>query len=141
LGAQLCVFLALNPLTGATVYQLLQRHHGEAFLQFLEKVVTVYPNRVVHVILDNARSHNCHRVQEWLLLHPEVHLVWLPKRSPQFNPVEALWRWLKPEVAGNRTHSDLEPLQVARRQQLDQLTPEQALRKSGLLARKEGQNF
>ena len=135
------VFLALNPVTGATVYELLERHNGEAFLQFLEKVVNVYPRRIVHLILDNARYHNCKLVCDWLRLHPEVSLVWLPKRSPQFNPVEDLWRWLKPEVAGNRSHSDLEPLQPACRQQLDQLTPQQALRKAGLLARKEGQNF
>jgi len=135
------VFLALNPFTGAFVYELLDRHNGEAFLAFLEKRVATYPGRVIPLILDNARYHTCHLVEEWLCLHPQAHLVWLPKRSPQFNPVEDLWRWLKPEIAANRTPHDLEPLRRACRAELDALTPDQALRKAGLLGGKGGQNM
>ena len=135
------VFLALNPLTGAFVYELLERHNGQAFLTFLEKLVATYPGQAIHLILDNARYHNCHLVQEWLNLHPQVHPVWLPKRSPQLNPVEDLWRWLKPAIAANRTHHDLEPLRQACRAELNALTPEQALRKAGLLGGKGGQNL
>ncbi|OIO96113.1 MAG: hypothetical protein AUJ92_06705, partial [Armatimonadetes bacterium CG2_30_59_28] len=106
-----------------------------------EKLVATYPGQAIHLILDNARYHNCHLVQEWLNLHPQVHPVWLPKRSPQLNPVEDLWRWLKPAIAANRTHHNLEPLRHACRAELDALTPEQALRKAGLLGGKGGQNL
>jgi transposase len=135
------VFLALNPFTGAFVYELLDRHNGEAFVTFLEKLVATCPGRAIHFLLDNARYHSCRLVHEWLDLHPQVHLVWLPKRSPQCNPVEDLWRWLKPEIAANRTHHDLEPLRDACRTELDKLTPEEARRKAGLLPRKGGQDL
>jgi len=32
--------------------------------------------------------------------HPEVHLFNLPTYSPEYNPVERLWNWLKPKIYG-----------------------------------------
>jgi transposase len=32
--------------------------------------------------------------------HPEVHLFYLPPYSPEYNPVELIWKWIKPKVYG-----------------------------------------
>jgi len=72
------------------------------------------------------------KVKEWLSKHERMHLIYLPPRSPRLNPVEPLWRWLKGEVAANRTYTDLEPLKLGCEEQLISLTPEDALRITGV---------
>jgi transposase len=39
-------------------------------------------------------------VKNYLQKHPEVFLYFLPPYSPEYNPVEKLWWWIKPLVYG-----------------------------------------
>ena len=42
-----------------------------------------------------------------------VHLIALPPYSPELNPVERLWRWLRQHVCRNRIFGSLEELMDA----------------------------
>lgn len=57
----------------------------------------------------------------------------LPKRAPQENPVEDLWRHLKRLVAAN-LERDLEVLKAACRMFFERLTNRDVLRMTGLAA-------
>jgi len=32
--------------------------------------------------------------------HPSIHIFYLPPYSPQYNPIELFWKWLKPKIYG-----------------------------------------
>lgn len=51
-------------------------------------------------ILDNSSVHKNKRVKAFLERHPEVRLLCLPTYSPEYNPVEKVWWWLKPKIYG-----------------------------------------
>jgi putative transposase len=55
--------------------------------------------RKIHVICDNARSHNCHAVQKYLKQwgHRFV-LHFLPTSAPDTNPIERIWWHLHEEI-------------------------------------------
>jgi len=39
-------------------------------------------------------------VQEFLKRWPAIHLFYLPPYSPEYNPVELMWKWVKPKIHG-----------------------------------------
>ncbi|WP_420832459.1 transposase [Paenibacillus periandrae] len=52
-------------------------------------------------MLDKARIHHAHAIQPLLREQVRLRLVYLPKYSPELNPVEGLWKWLKQNVVNN----------------------------------------
>jgi hypothetical protein len=50
-------------------------------------------------------------VQRWLIAHPRVQTLWLPKYGAhEVNPVERIWGLLKTDVAANRLAGTLASL-------------------------------
>jgi transposase len=86
----------------------------------------------IYLVVDRATYHRSGMVKEWLAINQRIHLIYLPPKSPRLNPIEPIWRWLKGEVAANRTYNDLEPLKQGCIETLSSLTFEDALRISGL---------
>ncbi|MEC5188517.1 transposase [Geobacillus thermodenitrificans] len=65
------------------------------------------PDRLIVLVLDNARIHHAKRVREFLRGEGQcVHFIPLPPYSPQRNPIERLWKWLKDIVIANVFHKD-----------------------------------
>ena len=60
----------------------------------------------------------------------------LPFRSPELNPLEALWRSLKAVVAANRAYESVDELAERAMDYLDGLSEDDVLRLSGLLSSK-----
>lgn len=53
------------------------------------------------MILDNSRIHYASALQPFLRKNLRLQLVFLPPYSPNLNPVEGLWLWLKADVVNN----------------------------------------
>lgn len=71
-------------------------YDAEQFLAFLQAVLEHYPNQKIVMVLDNARIHHANLIQPFLQQNKAIlELVFLPPYSPQFNPIEGLWGWLK----------------------------------------------
>jgi transposase len=55
------------------------------------------------LICDNASFHKAKWLTAWTETQKEwLHLAFLPAYSPDFNPIERLWRWMKTEYTHNR---------------------------------------
>ena len=71
-----------------------------AFLQFLAQLNQRTPDKQIAIILDNASIHRSKKTRLYLERHKNIHLFHLPPYSPEYNPVEIFWRWIKPKVYG-----------------------------------------
>jgi len=65
----------------------------------------------VHVIMiwDQAGFHTSKSIR----LPENVTLVYLPPYSPQLNPIEKLWQYLRKHYWSNRVYADYDALRVA----------------------------
>ncbi|MCM3738636.1 transposase, partial [Bacillus cytotoxicus] len=72
---------------------------------FLSYVLKQYEDKFVVMVTDNARIHKSKLVQDFLHEQKErLMFVYLPPYSPNLNPIERLWKWLKQQVIANRFH-------------------------------------
>jgi len=58
------------------------------------------PGKDIFIILDNASIHRSKKVKKYLRRYRNIHLFYLPVYSPEYNPVELFWKWIKPKVYG-----------------------------------------
>jgi transposase len=77
----------------------------------------------VHIVLvvDNAGWHSA----KSLRIPQNITLFYLPAYSPELNPVERLWSYLKSHFLSNRAYSDYDDLFSACRDAWNRLTVEQ----------------
>ena len=124
------------------LYGVLDPHTGEAFAApypkgksvyteaFLGQVMERFEGRVV-LVWDQAKWHTSKMVEQALDQYERLEVLLLPKREPQANPVEDLWRHLKRIVAANLERS-LEALREGCRGFFTGLSNQDVLRMTGL---------
>lgn len=98
-GAKL--FAAINYETGQVHHREEEKADVAAFIRFLRDLLMAYPSGKIAMVLDNSRIHHATELQPFLKKHDRLHLVFLPPYSPNLNPVEGLWLWLKADVVNN----------------------------------------
>jgi transposase len=82
-----------------------EKCNAATFLDFLQQLLTRYTDKFVILILDNARIHHAKLVRPFLEQNRHrLFLVFIPPYSPELNPIEKMWRWLKDMVIVNRFH-------------------------------------
>jgi len=59
--------------------------------------------RMLILILDNASIHKTAVIRKFMEKHPKVKLLHLAPYSPEYNPIEQVWRWIKPLVHAAKT--------------------------------------
>src|SRR5258705_1296637 len=85
------LYAALEVATGKVTHEVSESHTAQDFLAFMRKVVRVYPQRELHVILDNSSSHGTPDVQAWLAQHPQVRFHYTPTSASWLNQVEGFF--------------------------------------------------
>jgi transposase len=121
---------ALNITTGQTITRAFEKGRSDYTIQFLEEI-RVRTTGEVLLFWDQATWHTSQKVTEWLDAHDRIRAVLLPKRSPEVNPMEDLWRELKEQVAACLERS-LGALLASCRRYFEALSPQQALRTAGI---------
>lgn len=89
------LFAALEVATGMVRVGHYLRRRRREFLDFMNQVVAQYPDRELHVILDNLNTHKP-KHDRWLAKHPLIHFHYTPTHASWLNQVECwfsiLWR-------------------------------------------------
>jgi transposase len=85
------------------------RGNGEHTVDVFQRLRREFPSRAIRVIWDGAAYHRSGLVQE-AAARVGIALEPLPGYSPDFMPVEALWRWLREDVTYNRCHTTRDEL-------------------------------
>jgi hypothetical protein len=133
-NARRVIFGALNLRTGHRVLLPRHRQRAEDFCAFLDELRRRYRNRPIALLLDEDCSHTAHAsvAHAWAL---GIRLVWLPKRCPQLNPMDHVWRSAKQNACANRQDTTIDVTVARAIRYLRRLTPREALRKAGVLSR------
>ncbi len=85
------VMAAVEPATGRLHALVAGRFDARWFGLFLAEVAAAYPGERVILVLDNAGWHRARRLR----VPPNIILWFLPPHSPELNPAEQVWQWLR----------------------------------------------
>jgi transposase len=85
------LFAALEIATGKVTHRFSPTHTAADFLRFMKNVARVYPDRDLHVILDNSSTHDTEDVRAWLAAHPRVHFHYTPTSASRLNQIEGFF--------------------------------------------------
>jgi transposase len=107
------LFAALEVATGRITDQCAQRHRHSEFLDFLKLVVSAYPRRQLHVVLDNYATHKHAKVQVWLASHPRVQLHFTPTYASWLNLVEVFFSIIQRQALGRGDFGSVQELVAA----------------------------
>lgn len=121
---------ALDPLTGETIVESYPKGKSEHTKAFLRQVLERVRGDIV-LVWDHASWHTSKAVERLIEAHDRLEVVLLPKRAPEANPVEDLWRVLKNTVAACLMRS-LDELKAACLGFFEKLSPQDSLRIAGL---------
>ncbi|MEK7754234.1 MAG: IS630 family transposase [Acidobacteriota bacterium] len=81
------LFAALDVATGQVKTGHYRRRRRREFLDFMNEVVAAYPQRDLHVVLDNLNTHKP-KEDRWRKRHPRVHFHYTPTYASWLNQVE-----------------------------------------------------
>jgi len=97
------VFGAIEYFTGRLVYQGTQeRFQSDSYQAFLRYLLSQVPGTII-LIQDGARYHTSKSTRQFLEQHKKRLIVYqLPSYSPDYNPIEYLWKKVKTKATHNR---------------------------------------
>jgi transposase len=75
--------------------------NAQSTVALFKKILKEQPLGMIYIILDNARYYRSHVVQDFLLDHPRIQLMFLPPYSPNLNLIERLWKFFKKKTTYN----------------------------------------
>jgi transposase len=99
-----CLLAALEIATGKVVSHIKQRRTSVDFLGFMNDVVAAFPQRDLHVILDNLNIHKNEAAQQWLERHPRVRFHHTPTHASWVNLVECFFSILSKQGLSQSVH-------------------------------------
>src|SRR5438046_2735826 len=103
------LFAALEVATGRIIATHSKRRRRVEFLGFMNSVVAAFPDRELHVILDNLNTHK--KNERWLKKHPKVRFHFTPTRSSWLNQVEVWFSILQGQSLSGTSFTSLKQLQ------------------------------
>jgi transposase len=87
-------------------YQSLKKH--------LKKVLYIYRGHSkIIIVLDNVRYHHAKLMKKCLMNNPGMELVYLTHHSPELNPIEKAWWYMRKKITHNRYVHTMEERLVA----------------------------
>jgi transposase len=87
------VFGTVNPDSGQIVVSFADRGNNITFKKHLKKVI----------VLDNVRYHHAKKLQPFLEQNRgRLELMYLPPYSPDLNPIERVWWFMRKRITHNR---------------------------------------
>lgn len=98
---------AVEPLTGENFHLFLPFTTKASFEVFVKEFALAFPDDRILLIHDGAPWHN--------ISYPEkrIELKKLPAYSPELNPIERLWRWIRENFTHNKFFETIDELEKA----------------------------
>ena len=115
------LYAAVDPTGGECFILELPRVDTEIVNIFLKELSETYSDKNILLIWDQAGYHRSKDLQ----IPANITIEPLPPYSPELNPSERLWRWLRRHACRNRLFKSLDELAEALAQTINNLSAEQ----------------
>jgi transposase len=104
---------AVDVISHKVIVQADQTLNASSTIAFLQRIEKAYPDKdKIHVFCDNARYYKNQDVYNYLETS-KVRLHFLPPYSPNLNPIERLWKWMKERVIYNAYYPGFDEFKLA----------------------------
>ncbi|MCX5810865.1 MAG: IS630 family transposase, partial [Proteobacteria bacterium] len=107
---KLTLFGCLNLRTKRFYWKKSKHGDAESLIWFFTQLRQRFGKRHLVIILDNASIHISKKIRKYLQRFPFIHLFFLPPYSPEYNPVERVWGWIKQKVYGFKAFGGIQYL-------------------------------
>lgn len=108
-----------SPITGDSFYWETPLVSNDIFENYLKDFSCQNPRELKIVIIDNAGFHTSQNIT----IPDNIKLIRIPPYTPELNPAEKVWQWMKDKVA-MKLFKDMKTLQDKITEMVNQLTPE-----------------
>ncbi len=130
-NARRVVFGAMNLRTGRRLFLTRPKGRGAEFREFLGLVRSAYRGWHVALLLDENPGHTANESRK---AAEGITLLWLPKRSPELNPMDTLWGQAKDAISANRQYATIDEQAERFLDYLGRIPNDRALETSGILS-------
>ncbi|MFH1327675.1 MAG: IS630 family transposase, partial [Candidatus Bathyarchaeota archaeon] len=89
------IYGAVEPLTGENFFLEMPFLNSGCFQVFLNEFSHFYKNEFNILLLDNSSTHKASS----LFIPDNIALLFLPPYSPELNPIERLWQYIKSKIS------------------------------------------
>ena len=114
------LYSAASPKSGKEFTLLLPNVNIDCMNIFLREFEKVNGDRKIAIVMDGPGWHKSDK----LIISENIRIIILPPYSPELNPVEKLWQYIKDHTIKNRIYKTLRELENAVCRFVNKLTPE-----------------
>jgi transposase len=121
---------ALGP-SGHLIFQLYDKRiaSGEV-ISFLSEMLRHHPRRHLVVVMDRAKPHTSKMTKTFIKKNRRLHVFYLPPYSPDMNPDEQIWNYLKNEELKSHRALNTEQLRILAQKKLQKMSQSKSVLKA-----------
>lgn len=106
-------FGSVNFQTGELIINFEDCGNYQTFKKHLKKVENFYKSAPkIVMIVDNVKFHHAKKLTKYLETQEKIEIMYLPAYSPDLNPIERVWWYMRKRITHNRFISTLEDRKV-----------------------------
>lgn len=113
------IYSAVSPQSGDSFSLVMPEVNTEMMNIYLKELGNAFPNKKLMLIMDQAAWHK----SDSLLKFENIAIKFLPPYSPELNPIEKLWWWLRKERTHNKVFTTLDAMMDSLAIEFRNLTP------------------
>ena len=113
------LYSAINAKTGSEFSLILPKVNTVCMNLFLEEFNKLYGNKKVKMVMDGAAWHK----SKDLCVSDSMQIIIQPPYSPELNPVEKFWQYIKNRTIRNKVFDKLDELETTIADFLKNITP------------------
>jgi transposase len=106
------LFAALEVATGRVTGVCKNRHRHTEFLAFLKHVARAYPDRELHLVMDNYATHKHATVTRWLHANPRIRVYFTPTSGSWLNLVEVWFSIIEKQAIHRGSFTSVRELMI-----------------------------
>jgi transposase len=96
-------FGSINIRTGQMVINFADKGNYQSFKKHLKKILKTFSDAPkIVLVLDNVRYHHARLLTKFLKENEKLEILYLPPYSPDLNPIERAWWFMRESITHNR---------------------------------------